>query len=87
MEVIELYILFALTTGIASCIIFLAPSIDLARELGIDNTFTKNTWLSYFIYICITTIFAPFTVLPIFIPSFGERFSTGIERAVIESQT
>jgi hypothetical protein len=87
MEVIELYLLFALTTGITSCYVFLAPAVALARENDIDNSFTKNTWLSYFIYICITTFFAPFTVLPIFIPSFGERFKIGIEKAVFESQT
>ena len=87
MEVIELYILFALTTGIASCILFLAPAIAQAKFVGIENTFTESTWLSYFIYICITTIFAPFTVLPIFIPSFGKRFQNGIGRAVMESQT
>ena len=87
MEIIELYILFALTTGIASCIIFLVPCVKLARELGIENSFTESTWLSYFIYTCITAAFAPFAILPIFIPSFGERFSVGIERAVIESQT
>ena len=87
MEVIELYVLFALTTGIASCILFLAPAIEQAKFIGIKNTFTENTWLSYFIYICITTIFAPFTVLPIFIPSFSKRFQNGIGRAVMESQT
>ena len=87
MEIIELYILFALTTGITSCVLFLAPAVALAKELNIDNSFTTNTWLSYLIYISITSITAPFAVLPIFIPSFSERFKIGLERAVMESQT
>lgn len=87
MEIIELYILFALTTGISSCILFLAPAVAQAKFLGIQNSFTENTWLSYFIYIVITSITAPFAVLPIFIPSFGKRFQNGIGRAVFESQT
>ena len=87
MEVIELYILFALTTGIASCILFLAPAIEQAKFIGIQNTFTESTWTSYIIYIIITSIVAPFTVLPIFIPSFAQRFQNGIGRAVMESQT
>ena len=87
MEVIELYILFALTTGITSCILFLAPAIAQAKFIGIENTFTESTWLSYLIYIIITAFFAPFTVLPIFIPSFAKRFQNGIGRAVMESQT
>lgn len=87
MEVIEIYLLFALTTGIASSVLFLAPAISLAKDSGIENSFTESTWLSYLVYIVITTIFAPFTVLPIFIPSFGERFKNGIETSVMESQT
>jgi uncharacterized membrane protein YdjX (TVP38/TMEM64 family) len=86
MEIIELYIIFALTTGITSCYIFLAPAVALAKDLNIVNSFTENTWLSYLIYIFITTITAPFSVLPIFIPSFSERFKTGLEKSVMESQ-
>lgn len=87
MEIIELYLLFSLTTGISSCILFLAPAIAQAKFIGIQNSFTESTWLSYFIYIVITSITAPFAVLPIFIPSFGKRFQNGIGRAVFESQT
>jgi uncharacterized membrane protein YdjX (TVP38/TMEM64 family) len=87
MEIIEVYLLFALTTGISSCVLFLAPAVAFARDEGIQNSFTENTWLSYLIYITITTITAPFAILPIIIPSFSERFKTGLERAVMESQT
>ena len=87
MEVIEVYLLLALTTGITSCYLFLFPAVALARDQGVHNSFTENTWLSYLIYIAITTITAPFSVLPIFIPSFAERFKIGLERAVMESQT
>ena len=87
MEVIEVYFLFALTTGITSCYVFLSPAVALAKEEGIFNSFTENTWLSYLIYITITSITAPFAVLPIFIPSFAKRFKVGLERAVMESQT
>lgn len=87
MEIIEIYLLFALTTGISSCVLFLAPAIAQAKFIGIQNSFTESTWLSYFIYIIITSITAPFSVLPIFIPSFAERFKIGIGRAVMESQT
>jgi uncharacterized membrane protein YdjX (TVP38/TMEM64 family) len=87
MEIIELYLLFALTTGISSCVLFLVPAVALARDTGVQNSFTENTWLSYLIYIIVTSITAPFAVLPIFIPSFAERFKTGLEKSVMESQT
>ena len=86
MEIIEVYFLLALTTGITSCYLFLVPAVSLARDMDIQNTFTENTWLSYAIYITITTITAPFSILPIFIPSFAERFKTVLERAVLENQ-
>lgn len=87
MEIIEFYLLFALTTGISSCYLFLVPAVALARDHRIINSFTENTWLSYIIYVVVTTITAPFAVLPIFIPSFAERFKAGLERSVMESQT
>jgi uncharacterized membrane protein YdjX (TVP38/TMEM64 family) len=87
MEIIEIYLLFALTTGISSCVLFLAPAVALARDIGVENSFTENTWLSYLTYIIITSVTAPFAVLPIFIPSFADRFKLGLERAVMESQT
>lgn len=86
MEIIEIYFLFALTTGITSCYVFLSPAIALAREHGVSNSFTESTLLSYLIYVTITTITAPFAILPIFIPSFAERFKIGLERAVMENQ-
>ena len=45
-----------------------------------------NNQYIYLIYITITTITAPFSVLPIFIPSFAERFRTGLEKSVMENQ-
>jgi uncharacterized membrane protein YdjX (TVP38/TMEM64 family) len=86
MEIIEIYLLFALTTGITSCYLFLVPAIALAKELNITNSFTESTWLSYLIYVAVTTITAPFAVLPIFIPSFAERFKSGLEKSVMENQ-
>jgi hypothetical protein len=86
MEIIEIYILFALTTGITSCVLFLVPAVAIAKDMGVENSFTENTWLSYFTYTIITAITAPFTVLPIFIPSFAERFKTGLEKSVMENQ-
>jgi uncharacterized membrane protein YdjX (TVP38/TMEM64 family) len=86
MEIIEIYLLFALTTGITSCILFLVPAVALAKDMNITNSFTERPWTSYLVYIIITTITAPFSVMPIFIPSFAERFKTGLEKSVMENQ-
>ena len=86
MEIIELYLLFALTTGITSCYLFLVPAIELDQDHGVENSFTESIWISYLTYIIITTITAPFAVLPIFIPMFADRFKAGLEKSVMENQ-
>ena len=84
MGLIEYYIIFALTTGLSSCYLFLVPAINKARAEGIINSFTTNTKLSYLIYILSSAIFAPLTIFPIVFQNSGEKFMTGIERVVLE---
>lgn len=84
MGLIEYYIIFALTTGLTSCYIFLVPAIKKAKEQGIINSFTRNTKLSYLIYTLSSTIFAPLTIIPIIFTKSGTAFMTGIEKVVLE---
>jgi hypothetical protein len=84
MGLIEYYVIFALTTGITSCYLFLAPAINNAKSKGIINSFTINTNLSYLIYILSTAIFAPLTIFPIIFDVSGKKFMTGIEKVVLE---
>jgi hypothetical protein len=84
MGLIEYYIIFALTTGLSSCYLFLVPAIKKAREQGVINSFTINTKLSYLIYILSSAIFAPLTIFPIMFDRSGTKFMTGIERVVLE---
>jgi hypothetical protein len=85
MGLIEYYIIFALTTGLSSCYLFLVPAINKAKAEGVINSFTTNTKLSYLVYILSTAIFAPLTIFPIIFNSSGNKFMTGIERVVLES--
>jgi hypothetical protein len=85
MGLIEYYIIFALTTAITSCIEFLAPATAKAKELGINNSFTTHTWLSYIIYVTTCTIFAPIIILPIILPNANKKFRTGLEKVVLEN--
>lgn len=84
MGLIEYYIIFALTTGLSSCYLFLVPAINKAKAEGIINSFTINTKLSYLIYILTSAIFAPLTIFPIMFQNSGDKFMTGIERVVLE---
>jgi len=84
MGLIEYYIIFALTTGLTSCYLFLVPAIKKAKEQKIINSFTVNTNLSYLIYILSTAAFAPLTIFPIIFDTSGIKFMTGIEKVVLE---
>jgi hypothetical protein len=84
MGLIEYYIIFALTTGLTSCYLFLVPAINKAKQQGIINSFTINSNLSYLIYTLCSSIFAPLTIFPIMFNTSGIKFMTGIEKVVLE---
>jgi hypothetical protein len=84
MGIIEYYIIFALTTGLTSCYIFLVPAIKKAKEQGVINSFTMNTKLSYLIYTLSSAVFAPLTIFPIIFDTSAIKFMTGIEKIVLE---
>lgn len=80
----EYYIIFALTTGLTSCYLFLVPAINKAKQQGIINSFTTNTKLSYLIYTLSSAIFAPLTIIPIIFDTSAIKFMIGIEKVVLE---
>ena len=80
----EYYIIFALTTGLTSCYLFLVPAISKAKQQGIINSFTTNTKLSYLIYTLSSAIFAPLTIIPIIFDTSAIKFMIGIEKVVLE---
>ena len=84
MGVIEYYIIFALATAIAACYEFLIPLINEARDEGIKNSLTTNKWLSCFIYISISTIVAPFLIIPVLFPGPAKSFREGLAKIVFE---
>jgi hypothetical protein len=84
MGLMEYYIIFALTTGLTSCYLFLVPAINKAKQQGIINSFTTNTKLSYLIYTLSSAIFAPLTIIPIIFDTSAIKFMIGIEKVVLE---
>jgi hypothetical protein len=82
MGLIELYILFALTTSITCCILFFLPLIGEAKSEGIENEFTKYPIMSAIIYLVIGCIMAPFLILPILFESKAEQFRRGLRTSI-----
>jgi uncharacterized membrane protein YdjX (TVP38/TMEM64 family) len=84
MGFIEYYIIFALTTSIFALIDVFIPILNEVRADEVSNVLTENPKLSCFVYFCITTIVAPFVVLPIVIPSMNVRFREAMAKVIRE---
>jgi hypothetical protein len=82
MGLIELYIIFALTTSITCCILFFLPILGEAKEEGIDNEFTQYPIMSTIVYIIISCIMAPFLIMPILFESKAEQFKQGLRNSM-----
>lgn len=86
MGLIELYLIFALTTSITCCLLFFLPILGEARNSGIDNEFTRYPVVSTITYIVISTIMAPFLILPILSESKAENFRRGLRESVMSTE-
>ena len=86
MGLIELYILFALTTSITCCLLFFWPLISEARDAGINNEFTQYPIMSSAIFIVISCIMAPFLILPILFESKAEQFRRSLHSNIFDKQ-
>lgn len=86
MELIAYYIIFCLATSITCCLMFYWPVIVEARQLNIDNEFTRYPVLSTVIYLVITTIVAPLLFLPLVSETKAELFKKGLRKSIIEQE-
>lgn len=82
----EYYIIFALATSIFALIDVFMPVLKEAKEFGVRNVLTENPKLSYFIYVCISTLIAPMIVLPLLVPSMNTRFRNSLANLVNEQE-
>lgn len=84
MGLIEYYLIFCLTTAIVALIDVFGPALRTAQADGVKNVLTENPKLSMCVYLCITTIMAPFIILPLLVPSMHERFKTSLTQIIRE---
>jgi hypothetical protein len=84
MGVIEYYLLFAFSTSFTACYLWFYPLLQKARSNNVENGFTKNPKLSIFIYIIISTIVAPFLVLPLLFTKYAEAFERGLSKEILK---
>jgi hypothetical protein len=84
MGVLEYYAIFCLATSLTLIYELFWPVIALARQEGVDNTFTQSPLLSIFIFFVINTILAPLVVWLLVFPPLYAAAVIGITKAVRE---
>ena len=84
MGIIELYLIFALTTSITCCILFFLPVLGEIRSQGVINEFTQHPIISTIIFIGVSCILAPFLILPILFEARAEDFKRGLRKSIVE---
>lgn len=84
MSFIEYYIIFALTTSIFALIDVFIPLLNEVRADEVVNVLTENPKLSCLVYFCLTTLTAPFVILPMLIPSMNVRFRESMAKIIRE---
>jgi len=85
MGIVEYYLLFAFSTSITACYIWFYPLLQKARLNNVENGFTNNPKLSIVVYILVSTIFAPFLVLPLLFTKYAEAFERGLSKEILKS--
>lgn len=74
MDLINIYLLFIVTTSICSLYEIIIPAV---RELEIykpEDIVVKNKVVSYVTFFVAGMLFAPMLILPCIVPSMGTRF-------------
>jgi hypothetical protein len=84
MGLIGYYLLFALSASLTSCYVWYWPILQKAKAQNIVNTLTLNPVLGLVVYTGVTALVAPIIVLPLLVPSIGDRFACGLEREMLK---
>lgn len=76
------YILFAITTSIASVYELIHPVLSQLKEIDPTNNVVEYKYLTYTTFFLIGIIAAPFMLPATIVPSFGERFRNSLMQSL-----
>lgn len=84
MEALIIYTVFAITTGICSWLFYYRPVLKEARELCVNNSFTRSPILSSFVYMTISMLIAPIVFIPLFNAMQSMAFVAALRREMLK---
>lgn len=82
MVLIELYLVFAITTALVSLLGVFWPVLREAKSKGISNLLVDSPVLASVIFFGVTVVLAPFVVSSLLFSAHAELFRLGLQRAV-----
>lgn len=84
MGLIEYYLIFSLSTGIACWWLFYYRALQEVQHRGIKNEATQAPVIGSIVYILISTVIAPLLILPLVSKSAGEVFYDSTLSSLLE---
>lgn len=82
MEVVYYYILFAITTSIASMYELVHPVLNKLKEINPKNNVVEYKYITYATFFILGILVAPFMLPATVVPSFGERFRNSLMQSL-----
>lgn len=86
-ELFQVYIVFAIATGVTSCIFLFWPIVKKAKLEGINNEFTRHPLISVIVYTFIASIFSPILFMVLMIPSASYNYLQGLSKVIREQKS
>lgn len=74
MDAIMIYILFAVTTALTSCLMLLAPALVKIKEIDPVNQLLSSKVITYGTFFIIGVLAAPILLIPLFMVRSNEKF-------------
>lgn len=78
MDILTWYLLFAVTTSLASMYELFIPVLSELEHLYPENNIVQYKWLSYFTFFMLTLLLAPLVLPSCLVPSVGEKFKAAL---------
>lgn len=77
-----IYLIFCLTTSITAIINLMQPVLERLRKSQPTNNLVENKFLTYFVFLIMGILVAPFLILPAIIPHLTETFQDTLYESI-----
>lgn len=84
-ELVVLYCVFAITTGLVANYELVSPVFAELSEISPEHNMLEYRWISYLVFTIINVVMAPAVIFPCLIPTLGNHFKLSLLDALASS--